>query len=119
MIDTLSPAHRSHVMGRIRGKDTKPEMVVRQILYRLGYRYRLHARALPGSPDIVFHGRRKAIFVHGCFWHWHVDEACKIARVPKSRTEYWAAKLTRNRNRDYGAIEALQERGWQVLTIWE
>lgn len=86
MTDTLTPTARSERMGRVRGRDTRPEMVVRRMLHAMGYRYRLQARDLPGRPDIVFRGRRKAILVHGCFWHRHPDPACKLARLPRTRS---------------------------------
>jgi DNA mismatch endonuclease (patch repair protein) len=110
---------RSENMRRIRGKDTKPEWIVRRLVYALGFRYRLHRKVLPGKPDLAFIGKRKVIFVHGCFWHKHSDPACKIARLPKSRTEYWLPKLERNRSRDAGHLAALRDAGWEVLTIWE
>ncbi len=103
-------------MGRIGPKDTAPEMVVRRLLHTAGYRYRLHRRDLPGKPDIVFPTRRKAIFVHGCFWHAH---GCKIGRPPKSRPEFWVPKLERNRLRDRENIQALEEAGWNVLVVWQ
>ncbi len=96
-----------------------PEMAVRKLLHSLGYRYRLYVKDLPGKPDIVFRGRRKVIFVHGCFWHRHDDPACKIAHIPKTRKNYWFPKLQRNVNRDRRAIVALEESGWQVLVAWE
>ncbi len=119
LMDTLSPAARSHRMARIGARNTKPEMVVRRLLYAMGYRYRLHAKDLPGTPDIVFRGRRKAIFVHGCFWHRHADRNCKLARMPKSRLDFWAPKLEANRVRDAANIERLESMGWQVLLVWE
>lgn len=106
-------------MARIRGKDTKPEMKVRRLVHRLGYRYRLHRRDLPGSPDLVFPGRRKVILVHGCFWHRHPDPACKRARMPKSRLEFWEPKLTANADRDLRNQSALEAMGWKVLILWE
>ena len=99
-MDTLSKAQRSERMSRVRGKDTKPELLVRRLVHGMGYRYRLHRRDLPGTPDLVFPGRRKVIFVHGCFWHRHPDPACKLARLPKSRTDFWLPKLEGNRARD-------------------
>jgi len=96
-----------------------PEMVVRRLLHSLGYRYRLHAKELPGKPDIVFRKRKKAIFVHGCFWHQHEDPACKIVRVPKSKQDYWIPKLRRNVERDKAAIADLEKEGWAVMVIWE
>jgi DNA mismatch endonuclease (patch repair protein) len=119
MADTLSPAARSERMARVRGRDTGPEMVVRRALHRMGYRYRLHAADLPGRPDIVFRGRRKALFVHGCFWHRHPDPACKLARLPKSRLDFWLPKLDANAARDIENQNRLQAMGWSVLILWE
>lgn len=116
MVDTLTPAERSARMGRIRGSNTKPELLLRLALHRLGYRYRLHRRDLPGRPDIVFPSRRRAIFVHGCFWHHHT---CKIGHVPASRTEFWQQKFARNKQRDERNLQDLSGMGWEVLVIWE
>ena len=116
-MDTLSPEARSLRMAAIRHRDTKPEMVVRRIVHALGYRYRLHRRDLPGTPDLVFPGRRKVIFVHGCFWHRHAD--CKLARLPKSRQEFWVPKLEQNRLRDEAALAELGRLGWTSMVIWE
>ena len=104
-------------MRKIRSKDTAPELVVRRLLYRLGYRYRLHGNKLPGRPDIVFYGRRKVVFVHGCFWHQH--SGCREGRTPSSRPEYWEPKLRRNRERDAAHFAQLRAMGWSVLVIWE
>jgi DNA mismatch endonuclease (patch repair protein) len=119
MTDTLTKPDRSARMARVRGKDTKPEMVVRRLVHGLGYRYRLHRRDLPGTPDLVFPGRHKVVFVHGCFWHRHPDPACKLARWPKSRLEFWKPKLEGNRARDLVNQEKLRDLGWGVLVIWE
>jgi len=119
MADTLTPSARSERMGRVRGRDTKPEMVVRRLIHGMGYRYRLQARDLPGRPDIVFRKRKKAIFVHGCFWHRHPDPACKLARLPKTRLDFWLPKLEGNRRRDIANVERLEALGWQVLLVWE
>ncbi|WP_022726947.1 very short patch repair endonuclease [Fodinicurvata sediminis] len=116
-MDTLSREERSKRMSRIKGKDTKPEMRVRRMVHALGYRYRLHRRDLPGCPDLVFPGRGKVIFVSGCFWHRH--EGCHLARLPKSREEFWKTKLEKNRERDLRNQEALERDGWGVLVIWE
>lgn len=118
-MDTLSSEQRSERMRRVRGKDTGPEWTVRRLVHRLGFRYRLHDRSLPGSPDLVFRSRRKVIFVHGCFWHRHPDPACKLARLPKSRLDFWLPKLTANKVRDERLLEALREQGWQSLVVWE
>jgi len=106
-------------MAKIRAKNTKPEMAVRRLLHKAGYRYRLHVKNLPGKPDIVFVGRRKVIFVHGCFWHQHSKAKCLDSRRPKSNSEYWDAKLTRNVERDQQHTQKLSEMGWDVLTLWE
>jgi len=117
--DTLSLVERSARMSRIRSRDTKPEMIVRRLVHSCGFRYRLHGRELPGRPDLVFHGRRKVIFVHGCFWHRHGDPACKLARLPKSRQDFWIPKLERNAERDVENRTALEKAGWDVLELWE
>ncbi|OON62465.1 very short patch repair endonuclease [Massilia sp. KIM] len=116
-MDTLSSAERSVRMSRVKGKDTIPEMVVRRIAHRAGYRYRLHEKTLPGKPDLVFRKRKKVIFVHGCFWHRH--EECRLARLPKSRLEFWIPKLEKNKRRDDLNLRKLSESGWNVLIIWE
>jgi DNA mismatch endonuclease (patch repair protein) len=116
-MDTLTVAQRSARMARIKSKDTKPELVVRKLVHGLGYRYRLHRRDLPGSPDLVFPGRQRVIFVHGCFWHAHAG--CKVANVPKTKTAFWAEKFSRNKLRDGKNCRALRSAGWQVLVIWE
>jgi DNA mismatch endonuclease Vsr len=117
VVDTLKKEERSARMARIRGKDTKPEMVVRQTLHRLGYRYRLHRMDLPGRPDIVFPARKLVLFVHGCFWHAH--RGCAIANLPKSRREFWSAKFSRNKERDQRNETLLTQAGWRVMTVWE
>lgn len=119
MTDTVSKETRSWVMSRIRSKNTKPEKVVRSLLHRLGYRFRLHNKKLPGKPDIALKKYRTVIFVHGCFWHQHQDPECKKARVPKSRTEWWEAKFRRNRERDAVALARLEKLGWRVIVVWE
>jgi DNA mismatch endonuclease (patch repair protein) len=119
MVDTLTKAERSARMARIRGKDTGTELVVRSLIHSLGYRYRLHAKSLPGRPDLVFRKRRKVIFVHGCFWHRHDDPGCKLARLPKSRLEFWVPKLEGNRDRDRTNQRMLERDGWGSLVIWE
>jgi DNA mismatch endonuclease (patch repair protein) len=117
VVDSLSPKERSEIMARVRSKDTRPEMRVRKLAFALGYRYRLHDRKLPGCPDLVFRPRRKVIFVHGCFWHRHAR--CALARLPKSRLDFWIPKLEGNKLRDQRNKRALARRGWKVLTIWE
>lgn len=117
MVDTVDKETRSRIMSRVRGKDTVPEMTVRRLVFSLGYRYRLHDSRLPGKPDLVFASRRKVIFVHGCFWHRH--DGCALARLPKSRTEFWARKLAGNKERDMKNQAALRELGWRALVVWE
>lgn len=119
MVDNLSASDRSRCMSRIRSKGMKPERVVRSMVHRLGYRFRLHRRDLPGNPDLVFPRYRAVIFVNGCFWHWHPDAACPIAGMPKSNRSYWEPKLTRTRVRDRMNNDLLEAEGWRVLTIWE
>lgn len=104
-------------MAAIRSKHMKPEIAVRSIAHRLGYRFRLHRRDLPGVPDLVFPGLKKIIFVHGCFWHQH--KGCPEGRLPKSRIEYWGPKLSRNIERDAEHLAALRKQGWRALTLWE
>ncbi|MHC6082990.1 very short patch repair endonuclease [Ralstonia solanacearum] len=116
-MDSVSAARRSEIMGRVRSRDTKPELLVRRLIYAMGYRYRLHAKDLPGKPDLVFRSRRKVVFVHGCFWHRH--PGCAFARLPKSRMEFWLPKLEANRQRDIKNERALQEADWTTLIIWE
>jgi len=117
MTDSLTTEHRSQNMSRIGSKHTKPEMLVRKMVHAMGYRYRLHGKDLPGKPDLVFRGRKKVIFVHGCFWHLH--SSCREGRIPSSRREYWTPKLNRNQSRDADHLSALNTAGWQVLVVWE
>jgi DNA mismatch endonuclease (patch repair protein) len=117
MADVLTPKQRSANMAAIRGKNTKPEMVVRRLTHRLGYRYLLHERKLPGHPDLVFPSRQKAIFVHGCFWHLH---DCRYGRVvPATNAVFWDNKRKGNALRDARNMESLQLLGWKVLVLWE
>lgn len=121
MADKLTPERRSWNMSRIRGKHTKPELLVRRLLHAKGYRYRLHGRAggsrLPGNPDLVFAGRRKVIFVNGCFWHFH---DCRVGQhAPKANADFWAAKRERTKERDASQRRLLEDAGWEVLTLWE
>ncbi|MBN9585722.1 MAG: very short patch repair endonuclease [Afipia sp. 62-7] len=118
-MDTLTPAQRSERMSRVRNKDTKPEMRVRRLVHGMGYRYRLHRQGLPGRPDLVFPGLRKVIFVHGCFWHRHPDPSCKLARLPKTRQEFWLPKLQANQVRDECNLVTLEASGWAVMVVWE
>lgn len=108
---------RRKLMARIRAKDSKPEMTVRRIAHSLGYRYRLHPRELPGTPDLVFPSRKKVVFVHGCFWHRHPD--CSRTTTPKTRATYWQAKFDANVTRDIRNQQDLRKLGWDVETIWE
>ncbi|MDE2722095.1 MAG: DNA mismatch endonuclease Vsr [Gemmatimonadota bacterium] len=108
---------RSELMRRVRRRDTKPEIVVRSLLHRLGYRFRLQASELPGRPDIVFRRRRKAIFVHGCFWHRH--KGCNRSTIPKTRRQFWIDKFEENCRRDEKALSSLEEAGWKTAIIWE
>lgn len=108
---------RSRIMRTVKGVDTEPEMVVRRLAHRLGYRYRLHCGDLPGKPDMVFPGRRKIIFIHGCFWHGH---GCSRGnRIPKANREYWLRKIARNGERDVATMAALAAMGWEVIILWE
>jgi len=118
-VDTLTPAERSERMSRVRDKGSRAERLVRSLVHRLGYRFRLHRAGLPGKPDLVFPSRRKVIFVHGCFWHRHPDPACALARLPKSRQEFWVPKLEGNRRRDLRVEDELNSLGWRSLVIWE
>lgn len=116
-MDNLSPELRSRHMRRVRREHTKPELVVRRMAHALGLRFRLHRKDLPGTPDLVFPRHKKVIFVHGCFWHGHVG--CRYATVPKTRTDWWMAKIEKNRERDARAIARLVDLGWVPTTIWE
>jgi DNA mismatch endonuclease (patch repair protein) len=117
MADRLSPEARSRNMGAIKGADTRPELAVRRMLHAAGFRFRLHRKDLPGRPDIVFPSRRKAIFVHGCFWHRH--PGCPYAYVPKTRVAFWQEKFQRNTERDAKAQAALAACGWRSFVVWE
>lgn len=117
MVDVLTPAQRHTNMSRIRSADTKPEMVVRHLLHARGYRYRLHVRGLPGSPDLVFPRRRRIVFVNGCFWHSH---SCRFGQVtPATNSEFWATKRAATVKRDQRKTEELAALGWGVMTVWE
>src|SRR6202142_940652 len=113
------PPTRRRNLAAVAGKDTVPERVVRQLLHRMGYRFRLPRRDLPGTPNIVLPGRRKIVEVRGCFWHRHPDPACRNAVLPKVRADWWAAKLARNVERDERNLTALRDAGWSVLVVWE
>jgi DNA mismatch endonuclease (patch repair protein) len=117
-LDTVSPDQRSRNMAAIKGKNTKPELKVRRLLHQRGFRYRLHVTRLPGKPDLVFHSKRAAVFVHGCYWHQCPH--CRVgSRGVKSNTGYWVPKLKRNTTRDVEATAALEAAGWRVFTVWE
>src|SRR4051794_18746271 len=116
MMDTVAPERRSAIMAKVKSKDTGPELALRRLLHRNGFRYRLHRRDLPGSPDIALPGRKVAIFMHGCFWHGH---NCQWGRLPKSRLDYWAPKIAANHNRDARCEERLLASGWRSLTVWQ
>lgn len=117
MADRCSPAERSAIMARVRATNTRPELVVRRLVHRLGYRFRLHRRDLPGTPDLVLPKYGAVVFVHGCFWHQH---DCRHGRrQPATNQAYWIPKLARNVERDVAARKSLQELGWRVLTVWE
>ncbi|MDQ6700029.1 MAG: very short patch repair endonuclease [Acidobacteriota bacterium] len=115
-MDSVSALVRSKIMSRVRSENTKPEMFVRRLVHAMGFRYRLHVKDLPGSPDLVFPARRKLIFVHGCFWHGH---SCEAGRLPQSNTDYWSAKQARNIARDRQSLRSLARTGWKTLVIWE
>ena len=116
MADIVDPATRSRMMARIRGKNTKPELLIRKALHARGFRYRIHCKDLPGNPDMCFPKHRAVIFVHGCFWHGH---DCHLFKWPKTRPEFWSAKIARNREVDGLAEQKLLSEGWRVATIWE
>ncbi|MBA2933040.1 DNA mismatch endonuclease Vsr [Sphingomonas sp. CGMCC 1.13654] len=113
----MEPEAKRSLMARFKGKNTRPEILVRQLLNRSGYRFRLHRRDLPGTPDIILPRHRIAIFVHGCFWHHH--EGCRVAKVPASRSEFWRTKFATNKERDARNEALLEKAGWKVITIWE
>jgi DNA mismatch endonuclease (patch repair protein) len=114
--DPLTPDQRRRNMSAVRGKDTRPEMLIRRGLHAAGFRYRLHGPGLPGRPDLVFPGRKAVIFVHGCFWHGH---DCPLFRFPSTRQEFWETKIGRNQQRDAKVAAKLKAAGWRVLNIWE
>ena len=117
MADTMTPEQRSRCMSAVKGKDTKPEMIVRKYLFSKGLRFRLHVRSLPGNPDIVLPKYKTVVFINGCFWHGH--EGCKYYRLPKSNVEFWESKITNNKDRDVLNEIKLKELGWRVIRIWE
>jgi len=116
-MDRLTPERRHRLMSRVRSKDTQPETIIRRMVFGMGYRYRLHDKRFPGKPDLVFIGRKKAIFVNGCFWHGHIG--CRYARTPKSNVSFWKEKIERNRERDRFNLKRLEALGWKVLVVWQ
>lgn len=117
MVDKIAPQLRSKIMQSIRGKDTRPELAIRKMLHRLGYRFRIHKKGLPGTPDIYLAKHRTAVFVHGCFWHGH--QGCRRAQMPTTNQEFWASKIERTIQRDADAVDSLESQGIRVLTIWQ
>ncbi|WP_424957108.1 very short patch repair endonuclease [Hyphomicrobium sp. 1Nfss2.1] len=117
IMDIVAPSDRSRMMARIRGKSTKPELIVRRTAHQLGYRFRLHRKQLPGTPDLSFPRLRLAVFVNGCFWHRHPN--CRYAYTPKSNIDFWTRKFSNNVQRDIRAKEQLESMGWRVAVIWE
>lgn len=117
MADVFSKKKRSWIMARVRGRDTKPEMIVRSLVHRLGYRFRLHRRQLPGNPDLVFQRHKKVVFIHGCFWHGH--KGCLRATRPEANRSFWRRKLDGNIERDRDSLRKLRGLGWDVLVVWE
>ena len=116
-LDPLTRRERSERMSRIRDRNTKPEIRVRKALFALGYRFRVHAKLLPGRPDIVFPSRRKVVLIHGCFWHLH--QPCDHYRFPRSRVKFWSEKLLKNRSRDLNVVKELKKAGWKSFVVWE
>ena len=116
MVDRVKSETRSHIMAKVRSKNTKPELGLRKALFRFGFRYRLHAKELPGKPDLMLSRYRAVVFVNGCFWHWH---GCNKSRMPLHNAEYWADKITQNKKRDIANQERLLATGWRVLIVWE
>ena len=117
MTDIFTPEQRSRIMQQIKGKDTKPELIVRKYLFSKGFRFRVNVKRLPGKPDIALRKYRTAIFIHGCFWHGHED--CKLASHPQTNKEFWEAKIARNKARDIATREKLKAMGWNTMIIWE
>lgn len=115
-MDVFSKEKRSQIMSRVSGKNTKPELVVRSLLHKMGYRFRLHRKNLPGKPDITLQKYKKVIFVHGCFWHGHTD--CPRSKRPTTNKKFWREKLDKNRERDKASVNNLKELGWDVLVVW-
>ena len=117
MADVFSKEKRSEVMGKIKSKNTKPELLVRQYLFRAGFRFRIHNKTLPGTPDIVLKKHKTAILINGCFWHGH--ENCKTFKMPRTNVEFWTSKIERNISNDQKNISILRQQGWKVIVIWE
>jgi DNA mismatch endonuclease, patch repair protein len=115
-VDRFTPEQRSRIMAAIHDRNTAPEMLVRSMLHRLGYRYRLHDKRLPGTPDLVFPSRKCVIFVHGCFWHGH---SCRRAHLPASNVAFWTEKIEKNKQRDQREYRQLRARGWRILAVWQ
>jgi DNA mismatch endonuclease (patch repair protein) len=115
--DHVDPATRSRIMAAVHSENTTPELAIRKLVFAMGYRYRLHVAGLPGRPDLVFPGRRKILFVNGCYWHRHRN--CRYATTPKTNVEFWLLKFEANLRRDRANLKALRSLGWQVLTIWQ
>lgn len=118
-MDNLTPLERSEIMGRVKSKNTKPELVVRSFLHKNGLRFRVNQISLPGKPDIVLKKYKAVVFVNGCFWHRHSDPSCKLARIPKSNIPFWKEKLEKNKERDLRKKEKLESLGWRVFYVWE
>ena len=116
MADIISKAKRSHVMAQVRSKNTRPEIITRRAIHAAGFRFRLHQKSLPGSPDIVLSRYKTVVFVNGCFWHWH---GCKASRMPSTNRPYWESKINRNVERDRTTYVALEAEGWSIRTVWE
>jgi DNA mismatch endonuclease (patch repair protein) len=116
MADTLSPEYRSEIMSRITGRNTQPEVAVRKLLHRMGYRFRLHRKDLPGKPDIVLSKWKTIVFVHGCFWHGH---ECRRGKMPSTNTDFWVEKIRKNRERDSIVVEKLRKIGWRTMIVWQ
>ncbi|QIQ87957.1 very short patch repair endonuclease [Erythrobacter sp.] len=119
MADIFSKEKRANIMRGSKAKNTKPELVTRRLLASLGYRFRVNYKGLPGKPDIAFTKRKRAVFVHGCFWHAHDDPNCPITRIPTSNVEFWEQKFARNKERHDKVLQKLAEANWEVMTIWE
>lgn len=117
MVDIVDPSTRSRMMAGIKGRNTKPELLIRSLLHKKGFRYRLHVKDLPGKPDIVLPKYRSVIFIHGCFWHGH--QGCHLFKLPATRTEFWKEKIDRNQMNDLKAVNLLLDSNWKVCIVWE